>query len=142
MIQSSYFLRPRDPHARHVWNSRLSSLFVQVLVTVPLKSFNNWNHPRCSPPHRVHCAVSIQKATRCISHYQPMHDESDEPPAGTKWLYDHGQYHTQCIQGRSSQKSSSGQFLAVHRNREVRAECGVYVASRPTTHNTSHLFLC
>ena len=32
------------PKARHVWNTPLSSLFVQVLITEQLKSFNNWNH--------------------------------------------------------------------------------------------------
>ena len=59
---------------------------------------------------------------------------------GTKWLFDHGQYRTQYIQERSSQKSSSDQSLVLHRNREVRAESGVYVASRPTTHITSQPF--
>ena len=34
------------------------------------------------------------------------------------------------------------QSLAEHRNMESHAGCGVCVASRPTTHNTSHLFLC
>ena len=41
---------------------------------------------------------------------------------------------------RSLQKSSSDQSLAVHRNMESHAVCGVCVASRPLT--TPFTFLC
>ena len=40
----------------------------------------------------------------------------------------------------SSQKLSSCQSLAERKNKDGRAECDVCVASRPTTHNTTHLF--
>ena len=55
-----------------------------AFTTVVLTDFR----PRCGPLHRGHCAVNIQKATswsppkwQCISHCQPMNDESGEPPA-------------------------------------------------------------
>ena len=60
---------------------------------------------------------------------------------GTKWLFFHDHCHTQCGQLHSLQRSSNCQSLAENRNRSSRAGCGVCVASRPTTHNTSHLFL-
>ena len=59
----------------------------------------------------------------------------------TKWLFSEDQYHTQCIPIRSSKKSSSDQSLAVRRNMESHAVCGVCVASLPTTHHTSHFSL-
>ena len=55
------------------------------------------------------------------------------------WSY-HDHDHTQKIQTHSSQTSSNGGSLAQRRNKESRAVNGDCVASRPTTHSTSHHF--